>query len=170
MQNVLTELEGAVLSEIHHRGRNTAFQVRRSLQLSPATDWSGSGGAIYPAIRRLSAAGLIAMETLPSARKTIRLSLTPQGIDILNAWIMDVGRATGIGLDPFRVRAGLWTQLPRKQQRAMLNALRGTLALQIEDLQTALPSLDSIERRRADLMLATQRLRFEWVEAELSAK
>ena len=50
---LVTELEGAILSEIQHRGNHTAFQVRRAFQTSPSIEWSGSAGAIYPAIKHL---------------------------------------------------------------------------------------------------------------------
>ena len=55
---VLTELEGAILSEIYHRGQKTAFQVRRAFAASHSLEWKGSAGAVYPAVKRLRAARL----------------------------------------------------------------------------------------------------------------
>ena len=50
-QGSLTELEGAILSEIHHRGASTAFKERKAFQESMSLEWRGSAGAVYPAIR-----------------------------------------------------------------------------------------------------------------------
>ena len=39
---MLTELEGAILSEVFYRGRQTAFQVRRSFADSPSLEWKAT--------------------------------------------------------------------------------------------------------------------------------
>ena len=46
----LTELEGAVLTEIALRGNDTAYKVRRAFQLSPSVQWRGSAGAVSPTL------------------------------------------------------------------------------------------------------------------------
>ena len=56
---MLTELEGAILSEIQHRGQKTAFQVRRAFAVSFSLEWKGSAGAVYPAVKRLEQRGFI---------------------------------------------------------------------------------------------------------------
>lgn len=167
METTLTELEGAVLSEIHHRGASTAFQVRRAFQVSPSVEWSGSAGAIYPAIRRLTEAGLIHAEAPASGRRTRRLSLTAQGIARIQDWIADVGRATGVGLDPFRLRAGLWAHLAPGRRRSTLQAILAALEVEIAASEGLLRTLDPVERRRAEWALILQNARRQWVQAEL---
>lgn len=166
----LTELEGAVLSEIHHRKHSTAFQVRRAFQLSPSVEWSGSAGAVYPVIKRLTAAGVIRSEALETARKTSHLSLTKHGESLLNDWIADVHRATGVGLDPFRLRAGLWVHLSAKRRREAFFAMRQSLNQEITETEEQIKALDPVEKRRAELAMLLQRLRLDWIDSELAAE
>ena len=105
----LTEFEGAVLCEIGDGDVVTAYRVRRAFETSRSQEWSGSAGAVYPAIRRLIERGHIATESDASdGRGTSRLSLTRQGRAALRAWASDVERAVGPGVDPFRTRASEW--------------------------------------------------------------
>jgi DNA-binding PadR family transcriptional regulator len=170
MEKSLTELEGAVLSEIHHRGKATAFAVRRAFQVSPSVEWSGSAGAVYPAIKRLTSNGLIRSETQNTARKTSHLSLTPLGIALLDDWVTDIGRAVGVGLDPFRLRSGLWAHLPTERRQTAFLALREALFSQIAEAEAYHATLDAVEQRRTELALILQRARLQWVERELSAQ
>ncbi|WGM30069.1 hypothetical protein [Brevundimonas sp. NIBR11] len=165
----LTELEGAILSEIHHRGAETAFKVRKAFLGSPSVEWSGSSGAVYPAIRRLTAHGLIHGEAQMSARKGSSLTLTANGVEALDNWICDLDRAAGLGLDPFRLRSGLWDELPGAVRLKQLASLLVVLKTNIADLETYGSGLDRVERRRVDLSIAQQKARATWVEAELSA-
>ncbi|MFN6934952.1 MAG: helix-turn-helix transcriptional regulator [Tsuneonella sp.] len=166
-QASLTELEGAILSEIHHRGAGTAFKVRKAFQSSPSLEWSGSAGAVYPAIRRLTDHGLIAAQTEVSGRRTSTLTLTTTGVERLNAWICNAERAAGLGLDPFRLRSGLWDHLPLPQRLAGLEALSSELTRQIAELAAYRTTLDSVEQRRVDLSITLQHMRIEWIENEL---
>ena len=72
----LTELEGAVLTEIGHRGNYTAFRVRRAFELSGSANWRGSAGAVYAAIKRLAGRGLIETRPIDSKRGGNLLALT----------------------------------------------------------------------------------------------
>lgn len=165
----LTELEGAILSEIHHRGAETAFKVRKAFLASPSLEWSGSSGAVYPAIRRLSAQGLIHGEAQNSARKGSSLTLTGDGVAALNAWICDLDRAAGLGLDPFRLRSGLWDELPETVRLEQLARLLVVLKTDLAGLEAYGAGLDRVERRRVDLSIAQQKARAAWVEVELAA-
>jgi DNA-binding PadR family transcriptional regulator len=167
-QPVLTELEGAILSEIHHRGAETAFKVRKAFLSSPSLEWSGSSGAVYPAIRRLTAQGLVRGKTQDSARKGSTLSLTADGVARLNAWICDLDRAAGLGLDPFRLRSGLWEQLPAVERADGLVALLAVVEQAILDLESYKAGLDRVERRRVELSISLQHLRVAWLKAELA--
>ena len=65
----LTELEGAVLTEIALRGDDTAYKVRRAFQRSLSVQWRGSAGAVSPAIRRLVRSGLVTSCPAPIAAR-----------------------------------------------------------------------------------------------------
>jgi DNA-binding PadR family transcriptional regulator len=119
----LTDLEGAILTEIAMRGKDTAYKVRRAFQDSPSVQWRGSAGAVSPAIRRLTAAGLIATMPHSKRRGGLALSLTNRGEEALNAWASDIELACGVGLDPFRLRAGVWERLPGKERARLYDLL-----------------------------------------------
>ena len=169
-KDLLTELEGAILSEIHHRQRSTAFQVRKAFQVSPSLEWSGSAGAVYPAISKMVAAGLVRSESTSSKLRTRLLTLTADGETRLNDWICDPERAASVGLDPFRLRAGMWDAIaPATRQRAF-EALSQRIESEIEALATQLPELDSVEGQRIELAIVLQRSRLSWLNRRLTEK
>lgn len=160
----LTEIEGAILSEIAHRQNVTAFRVRRAFETSPSVEWSGSAGAIYPAIRRLRARGLLDGEATGDRRSTVKLRLTPDGECAMTAWACDPDRASSVGLDPFRLRAGVWTTLTDAQRRSVMHATEKSIRSNIAFLEDYMPSLDPVEAARIELSLALQRLRLAYLE------
>lgn len=165
----LTELEGAILSEIHHRRRSTAFQVRKAFQISPSLEWSGSAGAVYPAISKMVISGLVNSESTSSKLKTRLLTLTPDGETRLNDWICDPERAASVGLDPFRLRAGMWDAIEPATRLRALGALRQRIESEIEALAALLPQLDAIEGKRIELAIVLQRSRLIWLDQLLTA-
>ena len=166
---MLTELEGAILSEIAYRGSQTAFQVRRSFAKSPSLEWRGSAGAVYPAVKRLERDGFVEAIATGDARATRLLSVTPAGRKAMLAWACDAARATSSGLDPFRIRAGIWAQLPAAKQREVLASMRREIESSIEHLQAFARNRDTIERVSVDLALGLQRSRVSWIEATSEA-
>ena len=163
----LTELEGAILSEIQHRKHDTAFQVRRAFQISPSIEWSGSAGAIYPAIKRLRGKGYIHGEPTNDGRATIRLSLTDAGQAALVAWAGDPTRSASVGLDPFRLRSGIWGLLPPDERRSTLMKATEAIEANVEYLEQYLPSLDKVEAARVELSLRIQHVRLDWLAEQL---
>jgi len=160
----LTELEGALMVEIHHRGMTTAFKVRRAFQLSMSSEWSGSAGAVSPAIRRLEAAGLLKMGEPEGARRARQLSLTPLGEAKLKAWSLDAEKASNIGLDPFRIRAGLWAMLPEVERSALFEALRRTTEAQLASLPAYGRDRDETERVAIGIVHETLKVRLAWLD------
>lgn len=165
---MLTELEGSILSELHHRGRQTAFQVRRSFTLSPSIEWRGSAGAVYPAIKRLEREGFISGEAKGDGRATRLLSITPVGVAAMGQWACDVARACSVGIDPFRMRAGIWMGLAPDQRIDVLAAVRLELAASLEGLKAYSRHGDGIERASVDLAERLQRARLEWIDQTLA--
>ena len=167
--SLITEIEGAVLSEIAHRGNTTAFRVRRAFELSPSVEWSGSAGAIYPAIRRLRERGLIAGEATGDRRATVRLSLTAAGEAAMLAWACAPLRAASVGLDPFRLRAGIWTRLPPARRAAAMRDAEAAIRANIAFLEGYRCGLDAVEAARVELSLAVQRLRLDYLARQGAA-
>ena len=160
----LTELEGAILSEIHHRGDQTAFQVRRSFALSPSLEWKGSAGAVYPAIKRLERDGLIAATAKGDGRATRILSLTGAGRDAMMRWACDPARAVSTGIDPFRMRAGIWGGLMPAERRRVLAVVRESVEANIAFLHGFSRNNDGIEKASVDLALRLQIARLSWLD------
>ncbi|WP_028969727.1 PadR family transcriptional regulator [Sphingomonas sp. URHD0057] len=160
----LTELEGAVLTEIALRGNDTAYQVRRAFQLSPSVQWRGSAGAVSPAIRRLKAAGYVAADAHPR-RAGHTLAVTPAGRRALDAWASTLELATGIGVDPFRLRSGVWDYLSTAKRRALFEKLEKALRADLMALQ-ARSEPDAVDRRQTQLAIALLEARLAWLGAE----
>lgn len=158
----LTELEGSVLVEIGHRGNHTRFQVRRAFETSPSSSWSGSAGAVYPAIKRLVEAGLIDAGPPQSGLRTRSLSLTAQGNKALERWFSDVAAASSIGADPFRSRAGLWETLAPGRRAQVIAAMRAGVEQELGKL-VARTTLDPVEDIGNQLAIRLQRLRLDWL-------
>ena len=159
----LTELEGAVLTEIGYRGNETSFKVRRAFELSPSSSWSGSAGAVYPAIKRLVAAGLVRAHSISSKRGTRTLALTPAGQTLLQAWIRDAETACSIGVDPFRLRIGLWQTLTPEAQRDVADAMTAAVNAELAKLEQR-GVLDPVEHAGNLLAIRSQALRLQWLD------
>lgn len=162
----LTELEGAVLLEIRRIGVCTAYEVRRAFEKSPSLEWSGSSGAVYPAIKRLVGRNLI--DTNPSeddARGTLQLTLNKQGLSILQAWTNDIDRAVSPGFDPFRTRSIEWVAAAPAKRRAQAAKLEQALTDRIEQLEKIIKT-EKIKSRE-QIELAQQRSRLAWVRKTL---
>jgi DNA-binding PadR family transcriptional regulator len=164
----LTELEGAMLGVIRLDPSCTAYRVRRVFLASRSAEWSGSAGAVYPAIRRLQAEGLLKERTENDGRGTHTYRLTPSGEAAHVQWLCDGDRASGPGLDPFRTRAGFWSLLSPKKRIALLTRLRRQIEQRRNDLRRELPSLDANDAIMTNLDIALQDLRLKWIAANLN--
>lgn len=160
----LTELEGAILSELYHRGEQSAFKVRRSFADSPSLEWRGSAGAVYGAIKKLEAAGLVAAHATGDGRSTRLLSVTADGERTMMDWARDPVRACSVGIDPFRMRAGVWAGLGHEAKRKTLSEVRRALVENIDYLESFSRRNDDIERCSVALALALQKGRLEWID------
>jgi DNA-binding PadR family transcriptional regulator len=160
----LTELEGAVLTEIEHRGNSTAFRVRRAFELSGSANWRGSAGAVYAAVRRLRDRRLIEAQAIGGKRGGDRLTLTNIGRKALAAWTLDFVRASDSGFDPFRLRAGLWLRLSPAAMDKQMSALRAAIEKEIVILRNYAAEQDEIEKIEVDLAIRLQEMRLAWIE------
>ncbi|MCP9222031.1 PadR family transcriptional regulator [Erythrobacter sp. LQ02-29] len=157
------------MSEIADRGQKTAFQVRKAFQNSPSIEWSGSAGAVYPAVRRLVAAGLLDAVAQDDKRATKHLFLTPRGRAALKAWSRDCLRSVSVGIDPFRLRSGIWLNSGDLRDESFIARLRAALeerlAAEIEDQK----SEDAVEAIRIELNIRLLRMRIEWLDEAIEA-
>ena len=159
----ISELEGAILSEIEHRGQQTTFQVRRAFAESVSLEWKGSAGGVYPAVRRLEQDGLILASDPTGGRKARTLSLTEMGREALKAWASDPLAGTSVGADPFRLRSGIWLLLPQAERETLFAELDAEIIRQIAQLEGLLSAVDPVESIRLELALDLQRARLTFV-------
>jgi len=159
----LTELEGAVLTEIAHRGADTAYKVRRAFQLSLNVHWRGSAGAVSPAIRRMKGGGLIAAAPHPSRAGQL-LSLTDAGKMALERWATSIEPATSLGLDPFRLRSVAWNFLSAAKRRALFAKLYDACLADLASLR-ARAKADAVGRLQTELAIAVTEGRLAWLKA-----
>lgn len=159
----LTELEGAVLTEIAFRGCDTAYKVRRAFQLSLNVHWRGSAGAVSPAIKRLKAAGLLAAAPHPN-RKGQLLSPTAAGKIAVERWATSIEAATSLGLDPFRLRSVVWDFLSPAKRRTLFAKLGEALLRDLPAFHARVED-DPVGRHQTELAIAVIEARLAWLEA-----
>lgn len=163
----LTELEGAILSAVRRGRRLTAYRLRQAFLASPSMEWSGSAGAVYPAMRRLKAAGLLAATSADDARRTEHYSLTKAGEGALFVWAGDIVRAVSAGVDPFRSRAPEWLLAPAGQRRSVLREIAKAVQARCAALEEKARATGAGERAQASLELDLQRARLRWIAAHM---
>lgn len=159
----LTELEGAVLEGIELRARDTAYKVRRAFEESFSVQWRGSAGAISPAIHRLEARGFLRSTPHPTRRGKM-IALTAKGKRALRAWAEDTELASGAGMDPFRLRAGVWMTLPRRERNRLFGQLQDQLEKEAAQLlQRDYP--DAPDRIQSELAIELLKSRIAWLQS-----
>lgn len=118
-QDGLTELESCILGVVWRRSPCSPYAVRREFADSKSAQWSASAGSIYPAIKRLERAGLLASVLRPwGSRGKTELTLTPQGLAALRRWIRRLEPWTGDPTsDPVRTRFFFLDALEAAEER-----------------------------------------------------
>ena len=160
----LTELEGAILGVLRRSPGMTPYAVRQVFLSSNSAEWSGSAGAVYPAIARMKAAGLIAARSAGDSRGTRTVTVSRAGKAALDRWLCDVDRASGPGTDPFRTRAGLWSTLAPGVRRKLMQDLRTAIMRQREALLNGPPPTDAGDAVTLELHLLLLGMRLKWLD------
>jgi len=131
----MTELESCVLGVVWLRGPCTAYVVRQEFLLSGSSHWSGSGGAIYPLLRRLQKENLIRARTHAwGTGKKKEFEITDRGLDELRAWIgPPVPQWTAAPtFDPVRTRMSFLGALPAAKRAKFVAAARKNVGDEIK--------------------------------------
>ena len=163
----MTELEGAVLGVIWSRGPITAYGVRQRFMRSPTHGWSSSKGAIYPAIRRLTADGLVCSTPDPDdGRATRQLTLTEKGKEALRiGWRELETWMGGAVVDPVRTAHQLyWSACRVRSRLAFIERAERNAVAALKAINKMVP--DPAAQERWGLEAADKGVRAE-VEARL---
>lgn len=117
----LTDLEGAALAEFARMGPTTSYAVAASFRASPSEFWSGSAGAVYPLTKRLFERGLLSGALSAQGRRgRTDYVVTDAGKAALMDWLLDGGRAAGMGFDPLRSRLIYLDMVSASEREALL--------------------------------------------------
>ena len=129
----LSELEAVTLGCIERNQPCTAYAVRRHFLQSPASHFSGSAGAIYPLVRRLAKAGLLASESATTGRRrALAYRLTATGMAALRDWLRTtLDPSAAFTIDPLRTRILFLSALTPAEQRRWLDVAEAALRAQL---------------------------------------
>lgn len=124
----VTELEGMALSMVCERGSMSAYDIKNALETSPSSFWSGSAGAVYPLTKRLEERGfLYSVEEGTGNRPRKVFRLTDAGLKVMQAWVLDVEKATDSGYDPLQSRLVFMYLMPEDKKEAFLDSVEARL-------------------------------------------
>lgn len=134
----LTALSGALLGLINESPRS-GYDLRKVFATTPMRHFSDSPGAIYPALRRLRAEGLV---TARVAGRSLRpreiYQLTPKGRTALRAWASAPPTRADVvdGVGPLVLRFVLaFSSAGSKAAEAFLGALERELTTYTAELE-----------------------------------
>ena len=162
----LTEIELCVLGIVWLRGPCSAYVVRRELAVSQSSFWSSSAGSVYPIIKRLLAARLVAAKTVASdGRGKRNLAISAEGERVLQSWLTELPAWTGMaGLDPIRARMNFFGVLKSaRDQLAFLDLASAHTRAQIEKEKVLLKQFTNVHRLTHLGALAEVEARKRWL-------
>lgn len=167
---MLTELDNCILGVVWREGPMTAYGVRSHFGRSTTTTWSSSTGTVYPAIRRLRAAGFLDAASPTGPRKSELLSLTAKGLQALEKWLTNIEAQIGASTaDPIRTRVHFLTALDPSSRKRVFGEFRAVTKSAISRLEKlaeepATSALARSERLGTLGALAELRARLEWLD------
>jgi DNA-binding PadR family transcriptional regulator len=138
MARRLSELEAAVLGLVWSDGPCTAYAVRRTVQNSLSTQWSGSAGAVYPVVARLEQRGLIhSRDQATGQRRSQALEITTRGSRVLADWLRPPIDPDSLGIppDPLRVRLRFLELLSPADRTTFLNEAIAAVETTVDRVQ-----------------------------------
>ena len=134
-RRTMTDLELCALGVVWLRGPCSTYVIRREFAVSSSSFWSSSAGSVYPVIKRLLAAKLIAAKPVRSDGRGKRsLAITPSGERALRSWLKELPAWTGMAsLDPIRARMNFLRVLTSaREQLAFVSLAAAHTQAQIE--------------------------------------
>lgn len=158
----LKDLEAYILGVIGEQQPCSPYFVHKTFLASPSLFFSGSAGAIYPAINRLEKRGI-----LKSARSGTRgkpsksLTITAKGEKEYLAWFFDSQKAGDPGFDPLRGRVSMIGALKSKGRMEVFQRL-------IAAVEERLTTLNNLALKKHSGLGMAQALEME--KATLQAK
>lgn len=95
----LTQFEHILLGLLEDQPR-TGYELKRHFRTTPAGVYEPSGGALYPALRRLETRDFLRAESAPSGKRSrLVYSTTAKGRAALLSWLREPLDPTNVGRD-----------------------------------------------------------------------
>jgi DNA-binding PadR family transcriptional regulator len=172
----LTDFEQVLLGVIVVEPRS-GYGLKKMFNASPAGVYQPSPGALYPALRRLEARGLLRAEKkVSSGRRALRLyHATQAGRSAHLDWLRQPVAVATVAADlgPHLMRFALMErQLGREAVLAFLNDLAGALDSFVSGVERYLASGAQSSHRQAELAIehgiAVHRASLEWTRSALA--
>jgi DNA-binding PadR family transcriptional regulator len=168
----LTDFEQILLGVIDSEPRS-GYGLKKVFSSSPSSVYQPSPGALYPALRRLEARGLLRAEKISNGRRPQRMyHVTEAGRAAHVEWLRQpivpatVGADLGLHLMRFAL---MENHLPRAAVRAFLKDLENALDTFVTAMERYLASGAQASRPHAELAIqhgiAVHRASLEWTRS-----
>ncbi len=132
----LKDLEALILGVVAECQPCSPYYVHKAFFRSPSQFFSGSAGAIYPAVKRLEKRGLLKSTRSGSRGKPSKsLTVTEAGMKELSVWYFNPLRAGDAGYDPLRSRISILAALPPGDRPKVLASLTDICRGRLEILE-----------------------------------
>lgn len=168
MSPAITPLGYALLGLIRAEPRS-GYALRKVFETTLLGNYSSSPGSIYPALKKLETAGLVAAEAI--GRGNI-LTVTPAGRDALDAWLMTPANA-GDPVEILMLRFAFLQDLGRNDVtrdflRSFADAARNTLAgIRVFTTGDLWPVMPLQSRLAVDFGIRSLEAQIAWAENAL---
>ncbi len=172
----LTDFEQVLLGVIDSEPRS-GYGLKKMFNSSPSSVYQPSPGALYPALRRLEARGLLRAEKISTGRRAQRMyHVTDAGhaahVDWLRQPVIPATVGADLGLHLMRF-ALMEDRLPRAAIRAFLEDLENALDTFVTAMEQYLASGVQSGRPHAELAIkhgiAVHRASLDWTRSALAA-
>lgn len=173
----LTRFEHVLLGVIAAEPRS-GYGLKKLFSASPASVYQPSPGALYPALRRLQARGLLrAEEQVSSGHRPLRMyHATPAGRAVHLDWLREpvtpatIGNDLGLHLMRFAL---MENELPSEAVTAFLDSLAEALAGFVSGMEHYLAATARPEQRHQELAIQhgimVHRASLEWARSAAAA-
>lgn len=160
MREKLKDLEAYILGVIGQYQPCTPYRAMKFFLESPSVYYSGSAGAIYPAIKRLEKMGLLKSIASGTEGKKSRLySLTAKGKKMFTAWFENPELIADGGFDPLRGRISLITGFKEKNRPRQIENLSNAARARLGQMDKIKSQYDKSHPFRRSIEMERETLR-----------
>jgi len=167
----VTDLEAMIIGSVVKSPDRTRYSVRMVFQRSLSGYWSGSAGAVYPAVDRLIARKFLKESPSGTAsRPSKSLVATKAGQRQLAEWMNDTSGPALALIDPLRVKINFLDIVHSNDEVAWLESVEDSLRENLNAIValTKEQSGDRLDEMISRGMIATSKAQLSWIRNEIS--